>query len=305
MKHLPTLRSLQYLVALHDEGNFGRAANTCAVSQSTLSAAILNLEGQFDGVLVERTNKTLSFTALGLALVERARPLLVSAGELAEVAQSWNREMQGPLKLGIIPTITPFVLPQLLLRLRSRFPRLEATFKEDLTHRLLDDLHHGELDLAFIALPWSAPNIATFSVARDPFRFVCHRDHPLALSPLVDYSEIPEGRILLLEEGHCLRQHAIDACHLQQSSQLNRYSLSSLHTLVQMVNLDLGVSFLPQLAIDAGILVGTNVVVAGGGGPEAYRELGLAWRRSSLRSSDFLTLAREVESLLKPAQGGT
>ncbi|MDH4382939.1 MAG: LysR substrate-binding domain-containing protein [Gammaproteobacteria bacterium] len=300
MKHLPTLRSLQYLVALHDEANFGRAANACAVSQSTLSSAILNLEEQLGGVLVERTNKTLTFTALGLALVERARPLLVAAGELTEIAHSWSGELKGPLKLGVIPTITPFLLPQLLARVGQRFPLLEPRIKEDFTHRLLDDLHQGALDIALIALPWSAPNIATVAIGRDPFLFVCHRDNPLASAPPADVSDIPEGKILLLEEGHCLRQHAIDACRLREASRINQYSLASLHTLVQMVNLDLGVSFLPQLAIDAGILHGTEVVASDAGAAGAYRDIGLAWRRSSIRSNEFLALAREVESLLTP-----
>ncbi len=301
MKHLPTLRSLQYLVALHDEANFGRAASACAVSQSTLSAAILNLEEQLGGVLVERTNKTLNFTALGLALVERARPLLLAAGELTDIARGWSGELKGPLKLGVIPTITPFLLPQLLARTGARFPLLEPRIKEDFTHRLLDDLHQGVLDVALIALPWTAPNIASVAIGRDPFRFICHRDNPLAVTPPRDYSDIPDGRILLLEEGHCLRQHAIDACRLREASKVNQYSLASLHTLVQMVNLDLGVSFLPQIALDAGILRGTDVVVSDGAAAGAYRELGLAWRRSSVRSSEFLALAREVEGLLSPA----
>jgi LysR family hydrogen peroxide-inducible transcriptional activator len=129
---------------------------------------------------------------------------------------------------------------------------------------------------------------------------VCHRDNPLASAPPADVSDIPEGKILLLEEGHCLRQHAIDACRLREASRINQYSLASLHTLVQMVNLDLGVSFLPQLAIDAGILHGTEVVASDAGAAGAYRDIGLAWRRSSIRSNEFLALAREVESLLTP-----
>lgn len=295
---VPSLQSLRYLVSLYDEQSFSRAAKACSVSQSTLSAAILKLEERFDAVLVERTNKTLQFTSLGHELVERARPILLAVKELAEVGSHKGRSLAGRLGLGIIPTIAPFLLPRFLADLRRELPELDLAIREDLTHRLLDELHAGKLDLVLLALPYAAPNIATVSIGRDPFRFVCHADSPLAAAPQVAYADIPDGAILLLEEGHCLREHAIEACRIREQDKISLYAFASLHTLVQMVNLNLGVTFLPQIAIDAGILTGTSVVVHGSPALEAHRELGLAWRKSSVRTADFLALAARLRALV-------
>ncbi len=175
---------------------------------------------------------------------------------------------------------------------KEQFPQLELLPKEDLTDRLLDELHHGKLDLALLALPYSASNIVTVSLGRDAFRFICHRESRLVQPPLLSYDDLPDGSILLLEEGHCLRQHAIEACKLKNNAKINMSAIASLHTLVQMVHYDLGVTFLPQLAIDAGILHGTRVAVHEAPAFAAYREIGLAWRKSSARANEFLIFAQ-------------
>lgn len=292
MTNIPTLRNLQYLLSLYEQQNFSRAAEDCFVTQSTLSTGILNLEELLGAPLVERTNKTLNFTALGLEVVERARRILQEVEELTQLSHSWGQPLRGAVRLGGIPTITPFLLPRILAESKNEYPQLQLLPKEDLTDRLLDELHHGKLDLALIALPYSASNIVTVSLGRDPFKFICQRQSRLVQPPLLSYDDLPDGSILLLEEGHCLRQHAIEACKLKNSVKINMFSVSSLHTLVQMVNHDLGVTFLPQLAIDAGILQGTQVVAQDVPAFAAYREIGLAWRKSSARASDFLMFAQ-------------
>lgn len=292
MTNIPTLRNLQYLLSLYEHQNFGRAAEACFVTQSTLSAGIQNLEDLLGSPLVERTKKTLLFTTLGLEVVERARRILLDVEELTQLGKSWGQPLKGTVRLGVIPTITPFLLPRVLAESAIHYPQLRVLLREDLTHRLLDELHQGKLDLVLLALPYEAHNITTVSLGRDAFKFACHRHSKLVRPPIADYDDLPDGSILLLEEGHCLRQHAIDACKLKNSAKINLFSVASLHTIVQMVNLDLGVTFLPQLAIDAGILQGTQVAVQDVPAFAACREIGLAWRHSSARSGDFLTLSQ-------------
>ncbi len=221
---------------------------------------------------------------------------MLEVEELTQLGQSWKQPLTETLKLGVIPTNTPFLLPQILAESKTQYPQLQALVKEDLTHRLLEDLHQGKLDLVLLALPYEAGNITTAPVGRDEFKFICHRHSRLVQPPCSDYSDLPDGSILLLEEGHCLRQHAIEACKLKNTAKINLFSFTSLHTLVQMVNLDLGMTFLPQLAIDAGILRGTQVAVYDMPAFAAYREIGLARRQSSARAVDFLTLSAWLRS---------
>src|SRR5258706_9306569 len=210
MMNIPTLRNLQYLVSLYEHQNFSPAAEACFVSQPTLSTGILNLEDLLGGSLVERTNKTFAFTALGLEIGERARKILLEVEELTQLGQSWKQPLTGTLKLGVIPTITPFLLPQILAECTIQYPQLQVLVKEDLTHRLLEDLHQGKLDLVLLALPYEASNMTTAPVGRDEFKFICHQHSRLVHPPCSDYRDLPDGSILLLEEGHCLRQHAIE-----------------------------------------------------------------------------------------------
>lgn len=292
MTNIPTLRNLQYLLSLYEHQNFSRAAEACFVTQSTLSAGIQNLEGLLGGPLVERTNKTLVFTALGLEVVDRARRILLDVEELTQLGKSWGQPLKGTVRLGVIPTIAPFLLPRVLAESVTSYPQLQVVLREDLTHRLLDELQQGKLDLVLLALPYEAHNITTVSLGQDNFKFACRQHSKLVSPPIADYDDLPDGSVLLLEDGHCLRQHAIEACKLKNTTKINLFSIASLHTLVQMVNLDLGVTFLPQLAIDAGILHGTQVTVHDVPAFAACREIGVAWRRSSARASDFLMLSQ-------------
>jgi LysR family hydrogen peroxide-inducible transcriptional activator len=173
-----------YLLSLYEHQNFSRAAEACFVTQSTLSAGIQNLEGLLGGPVVERTNKTLTFTALGLEVVERARRILLDVEDLTQLGKSWGQPLKGTVRLGVIPTITPFLLLRVFAESATHYPQLQVVLREDLTHRLLDELHQGKLDLVLLALPYEANNITTVSLGRDAFKFACHQ-HSTLVRPLI------------------------------------------------------------------------------------------------------------------------
>lgn len=292
--HLPTLRQLRYLVALADHRHFGHAAEACFATQSTLSAGLQELEALLGARLVERTKRKVLMTPLGETVVERARVLLDGAEAIADLARAHQRPLSGLLRLGVIPTIAPFLLPRVLPGLRAAYPELRLVLREDLTARLLDLLGRGDLDVALIALPYDAPEMETLSLALDPFMLACPPDHPLVAKDAIAGADLAGAELLLLEDGHCLRDHALAACSLPPPPRGERVLATSLGTLVQMVANGMGVTLLPRLAVEAGVLAGTELVtrplVAGSPG----RGLGLAWRRSSARGEDFTRLGRAL-----------
>jgi len=292
--HLPTLRQLRYLVALAEHRHFGRAAEACFATQSTLSAGLQELEALLGVTLVERTKRRVLMTPLGELVAERARGLLRGAEDIADLARAHQPPLTGLLRLGIIPTIAPFLLPRVLPQLHRTYPDLRLMLREDLTARLLERLGNGELDVALLALPYEAPEMEMLSLATDSFVLACPPDHPLAAKAEVTGGDLAGAELLLLEEGHCLRDHALAACSLPAPARGEGMLGTSLGTLVQMVACGMGVTLLPQLAVSAGILAGTDLVtrpLAGGG---AGRELGLAWRRSSARGPEFTLLGRTL-----------
>src|SRR5689334_1499857 len=218
MNRSPSLRHLRYLVALSDTLHFGRAAEACFVTQSTLSAGLKELESQLGVTLVERTKRRVMMTPLGTEMVARARRLLSAAGEIADLARAASEPLAGPLNLGVIPTVAPFLLPKVLAKVRKTHPKLKLHLVEDLTARLLERLVAGELDLALIALPYRAPEIETLELGDDPFLLATAPDHPLAGHEHVEPGELEKAPLLLLEEGHCLRDHALAACRLAETS---------------------------------------------------------------------------------------
>ncbi|BAE49393.1 hydrogen peroxide-inducible genes activator [Paramagnetospirillum magneticum] len=287
--HLPTLRQLRYLVALAEHRHFGRAAEECFATQSTLSAGLQELESLLGATLVERTKRKVLMTPLGEEVVTRARDLLRAAEDIADLARAGGKPLSMRLRLGVIPTIAPFLLPRALARLRTLYPDLKLALREDLTARLLDRLASGELDAAVLALPYEASEMEMVALATDPFVLVCPPGHPLAARDAVTGGDLAEAELLLLEEGHCLRDHALAACSLPAPKRGEGVLGTSLGTLVQMVASGMGVTLLPMLAVDAGILAGTGLVtrpLAMGGS----RRLGLAWRKSSARKDEFRLL---------------
>ncbi|CAA7627002.1 hydrogen peroxide-inducible genes activator [Magnetospirillum sp. SS-4] len=289
--HLPTIRQLRYLVAVAEHLHFGRAAEACLATQSTLSAGLQELESLLGVTLVERTKRRVLMTPLGDEVVVRAREVLRGAEDIADLARAAGQPLSGPLRLGVIPTIAPFLLPQVLPDLRRSYPGLKLTLREDLTARLLERLAGGGLDVALLALPFDAPDMEMVPLATDPFLLACRPDHPLAAKDAITGADLAGAELLLLEEGHCLREHALAACSLPGPRRGDGILGTSLGTLVQMVASGMGVTLVPELAVRAGLLRGTDLLtrplLRGG-----HRLLGLAWRKSSPRGAEFRLLGR-------------
>ncbi len=297
MRALPTLRQLRYLVALDEHRHFGRAAEACLVTQSTLSAGLQELENLLGVVLVERTKRRVLMTPLGNQIADRARGLLRDAEDLADLAQAAGEALTGPLRLGVIPTIGPFLLHRVLPGLRAAYPRLRLELREERTAVVLERLNAGDLDVGLIAFPWPTDDLEVAIIADDPFVVALSPDHPLAREPgPVPTVALAQAEMLLLEEGNCLKEHALAACSLAPA-RAGGIQATSLHTLVQMVAGGLGMTVLPKLAVDGDILRGTNLVTRPLLGGEQGRQIGLCWRRSSPRAEEFRLLAAEIGRL--------
>jgi LysR family hydrogen peroxide-inducible transcriptional activator len=288
---LPTLRQLAYLVELSERLNFRVAAEAQFVTQSTLSAGIKELERLLGVQLVERDNRNVRLTTVGEDVVARARELLAAATDMAEAARSATRPLCGPLRLGAIPTIAPYLLPDLLPALRRAQPDLALYLREDLTEHLLERLRAGRLDVALIALPFDTGDLYVRELFQDEFSFVARAADPAVRGKDVALRRIDSGDILLLEDGHCLRDHVIAACGPRRASGESRVEATSLTTLLQMVEGGLGVTLLPALALEAGILKGTGLVARPFSPPAPARTLALVARRTSPRRSDADFLA--------------
>jgi LysR family hydrogen peroxide-inducible transcriptional activator len=294
MMNLPTLRQLQHLVALADAGHFGRAAVACHVTQSSLSASIKELETQLEASLVDRTRRKVVFTPLGTETVARARRVIEGAEELARAARAERAPLTGDLRLGVIPTIGPFFLPTALPRLRRAYPKLRLYLVEDLTARLVRDLEDGKLDAVLLALPYQCGNVETRILFEDPFVVALPRDHALAKERAIAPSSLGGPELLLLQDGHCLRDHALAACSLARPQYGATVEATSLPTLVQMVDNGIGITLLPELAVNAGILRGTRLVTRPLAGAAPSRKIGLVWRRGTGRQKEFELLAKEL-----------
>mgnify|MGYP005752622747 CR=1 FL=1 len=299
MSRLPSLKQLTYLVALDEHQNFNRAAKACFVSQSTLSTGLQNLESLLGGELIERDHKAFVMTPLGRQVVVRARELLAQTRELMELVEGQKGAMQGAIRLGCIPTIAPFLLSGLVQRCRRHYPELQLLLREDTTPQLLSLLRAGELDLLLLALPTDTEGLQTRVLGQDPFVLVMHQEQARRHGRVpVDYADLPDQSIFLLEQEHCLTEHAVSACKLTDSRKVNPFAATSLHTLVQMVGAGLGTTFLPQMAIDAGILANTEIVAMAPQGDKAYRDIGLVWRPTATRVESFYRLGELVTELL-------
>lgn len=296
--NLPSAQQLRYLVALADQGHFGRAASTCAVTQSTLSAGILALERQLDAPLIERgATKRPVFTAIGIEVVARARLAMKALEEVSEAAAAARDPLSGPLRLGVIPTIGPFLLPRLMPALRGAFPRLKLYLREEMTERLMQQLDQGKLDLLLLALPCDCGAAEQVVIGPDPFVLALPPGHRLAALPAIPAAALAAERVLLLEDGHCLRTQAQEACGLPRGlSTGDGFAATSLHTLAQMAAGGLGLALLPRLAVEGGVLAGTALEVrplaAAGAAPA--RTLALAWRPRSPRAAEFRALAPAI-----------
>lgn len=296
--HLPTLRQLEFLCAVADNGSFSKAAEACHVTQPTLSAAIKEIEGLLRVQLIEREARGASLTQAGEAAVERARGILSDTADLVSAAQQAGTPLTGAFRLGAIPTIAPFLLPKTLKALRAAHPSLKLYLREDQTDRLLDALRSRKLDAALIALPWEASGVETMDLGEDEFLLVAPTGHTLTDRDDLKSSDLLDEDVLLLEDGHCLRDHALSICRLPSKRGGADVTATSLPTLVHMVAGGLGVSLLPKLAIDAGVTSGAEVDLQAFETPLIGRRIGIAWRTGSPRTSEAKMIGEIVRSAL-------
>ncbi|MGQ0522264.1 MAG: hydrogen peroxide-inducible genes activator [Betaproteobacteria bacterium] len=290
---LPSLRQLQYLVALAEQRNFRHAADACFVTQSTLSAGIKELEATLGTQLVERSTRTMRLTAAGEQVVSRAQRIIAAAEDLANYAKGAREPFSGPLRLGVIPTIAPFLLPAVLAGMRQRYPALKPFLREDLTAHLLERLRGGSLDFALIALPYDTGELEVRPLFEDRFWFVAREDDPLSAEKAISVRQLKPETVLLLEEGHCLRDHAIRACGRREGSG-SMLEATSLTTLLQMVEGGMGVTLLPEMALKSGILNGTRLVARPFARELPLRTVTLVLRRESSLQREADLFAQHV-----------
>ena len=298
--HLPTLKQLQYLIALRAHGHFGKAAEACFVTQSTLSAGLRELETLLGITLVERTRRVVRFTPLGLRIADKAVRVLRESEELADMARAEGQPLTGELRMGVIPTIAPFLLPTMLPVLRERFPRLRLFLREDTSQAACDALHRGQLDCILLAMPYACGEIDHVDLFDDALLVA----FPFGEAPAgaaVEAGAIDEARLLLLEDGHCLKDHALAACKRPELRAGATMMGTSLHTLVQMVDNGLGLTFIPQMAVAAGLLDGTRVTALPLATDHGSRRIALAWRRSSPREEEFKLLSAALRDIASSA----
>lgn len=303
---LPSLRQLQYLLALHEHGHFGRAAQTTNVTQSTLSAGLIELEALLGVTLVERSRRVVRFTPLGEDVAAKAGALLRAAEDLTVMTRAAGQPLAGELRMGVIPTIAPFLLPRVLPGLRRDWPDLKLFLREETTPLACDSLQRGRLDCVLLALPYACGAIDSIAIAQDRLH-VAVPAAQAARGASIAAVDIDPAQLLLMEDGHCLQDHALAACARPELRGQATMLGTSLHTLVQMVDNGLGVTLLPQMALDAGILNGTKVVALPLAAREASRTIALAWRQESPRGPEFRLLAEALKAAIRPAaaRGGT
>src|SRR3990167_2057104 len=261
---LPTLRQLQYLKLLAEHGSFGRAADAAHVTQPTLSSGVQELEKILGAPVVDRARSGMILTAVGQAALERAIVIPNEPDELVRAARTAGQPLTGRFRLGVIPTVAPFLLPKALPLLRSRFPKLRLYLREDLTQRLIAALKAGHLDAALIALPFDMAGLAHAHVSDDELLAAIPADHPLANRLEFPPSAMEGEDLILLEDGHCLRDHVLSACGLKPpkaTGDEEAFAATSLPTLVQMVGSGLGVTYLPAMAVEAGLTQAAHVAV--------------------------------------------
>jgi len=278
-----TLRQMRYLVAVADTLSFSRAAELCFVTQPTLSAGIKELEDQLGVQMIERTRRSVMMTPLGEDVTERARRLLLDAAEIETLARTHKNPFEGDLKLGSIPTIGPYLLPRALPAIREAFPKLRVFLREEMTESLLDGLNAGRLDLVLIALPFQTGALKVMPLFEDGYQLASPPDWPV---PHGAKALTQSGQLMLLEKGHCLQRHALAAYPGQISTAVDSFAATSLTTLIAMVSEGLGITLLPELAINAGAVGAANLTLTPL--PDACpRRVALVWRAGTARAEVF------------------
>lgn len=295
-----SLTELRYAVAAADHLHFGKAARACHVTQPTLSAQIQKLERTLGVQIFERTSKSVRLTSVGRILVDEARNVLASTQRLAELASSERAPLSGPLALGVIPTLAPYLLPWLVPPLTAAFPRLALAFREQKTSECLEDLAHHRLDAAILALPAAGTGLTSQPLFDEPFWYLVPKAHALARKKRVAIGDLARERVLLLEEGHCLRDQALEICdraRAQREPATNDFRATSLETLRHMVAAGMGTTLLPALALDPEAAENGAVPIPFAP-PAPTRTMGLVTRRTHPRGGDFRALADFIRAHL-------
>lgn len=287
MAALPSLRQLRYFVAIAQELNFTRAAELCFVGQSTLSAGLKELEDGLGIRLVERDRQNVAITPVGLQVLERAKAILAASEDLVEYADAAGKPMAGTIRLGVIPTIAPFLLPNVLPEIRTRFPDLKIALREDLTANLLTRLAEHQLDFILIALPYETSGLLVKELFDDEFWLIASENDPALKGKEIHLPAKMAERLLLLEEGHCLREHTLQACKRSDIRKADGMEATSLLTLLQMVESGMGIALLPEMAVRGGLLNGTSLVGRPLAQPAPKRVIALVARASTAHIKEF------------------
>ena len=298
-----TLQELRYLIALADKGHFVRAAEACHVSQSTLSTQLKKLEDYLRVSLFERNKHRLMPTPIGAAIIERARTALDVVDEIRDLARRDHEPMDGPLRLGVIPTLGPYLVPYVIPTIRALFPKLHLFLREDLTANLLERLRHGGLDALLLALPINGDDVEVMALFREPFVVALPTGHALGKKEHINEKELANQCVLLLEEGHCMRDQALAICGSNTSAERDEFKATSLETLRQMVAAGVGCTLLPALAALPGVgsvqhgLVQIRPFIS----PVPTRTIGMAWRHRYPREATIKQLAEVILNNLPTA----
>ncbi len=295
---LPSLQQLRFLSALAEHRHFGRAASACAVTQSTLSAGLQELEDRLGIRLVERSRRQVMLTPSGVEIVARGRRLLRDAEELAEVARSAQEPLSGSLRLGVIPTIGAYFIPRAMPGLAKTFPKLQLYLREEQTASILDKLDKGQLDLALVALPYNVGDCETMALGEDRILVALPEAHPLTRAKRIERADLAGEALLLMEDGHCLRSHALEACRLSGPDRNEVFQGTSLRMLVQMAAGGIGITLVPEMAVPVEITAASGLVARPLEGAPS-RTIALAWRRTSARKTEFRTLGRHLKAVLQ------
>jgi len=291
---LPTLRQLQYLKLLAQHGSFSRAADAAHVTQPTLSAGVQELEKILGAPVVDRARSGVILTLVGEEALRRGSEILAQTEDLLQAARSAGQPLTGRFRLGVIPTVAPFLLPKVLQAVRARHPKLKLFLREDRTQALIAALKAGALDAAVIALPYDTAGLTTERIADDELLAALPANHALVGSGPLKPTDLVGEDLILLEDGHCLREHALGACGLpapKSSPGDDVFAATSLATLVQMVGAGLGVSFLPAMAVESGLIDQIPISIRQLATPNASREIVIAWRAGSSRGPESRLLA--------------
>ncbi len=292
------LRDLKYLVALAEHKHFGRAAAACFVSQPTLSTQIRKLEDELGVPLVERAPRKVMLTPAGREAAARARGIVAEVEQMKEAARRSRDPEAGTVRLGIFPTLGPYLLPHVIPSIRERFPQLELLLVEEKSDLLLEQLRNGRLDAALLALPVADDQLHAEFLFEEPFVVAVPDSHPLAARPGLDLDELSQHRLLLLQDGHCLRDQALDVCHMAGAQEKPEFQATSLETLRQMVAANVGITLMPMLAVQPPVAQSENIHLLGFTGQvRPSRRIGMVWRRSSAMGSFLEQLAQLFQSL--------